>query len=135
MVTLINMKDAKYTTYYNVQTFYNNTRYMYVTSWNTPPPPLWLPKVTRTNILIQVERFYHKKCSCQILKFQHSLFKSYYLVLSFQKLSQTTRSKSQLGSRILVPQKWYSHKEYSCKHQSSSTQCWTVINKVKVFKK
>ena len=52
-------------------------------------------------ILIPVERPCHEKCSCEISKLQHSLFKNFRQGSSFQKASRPNFNVTE--SKMLVP--------------------------------
>ena len=89
-------------------------------------------KVTRSKILVPMERSCHKECTYEIWKPYLFWLGSYGQGLSFLKVGQTSRSRSQ-GQNFWYPWKGLVTRNIHVKYESSTYSSSWVIGKVKVF--
>ena len=90
--------------------------------------------MSRSKGQVPTERFYHRECSCELLKALAFTIQMLLIRLKYSKVGQTQRSRSQ-GQNCCFP--WNGSVTINTyeKYQSSSIHCSKVIRKVKNFQR
>ena len=88
--------------------------------------------MSRSKGQVPTERFYHRECSCELLKALAFTIQMLLIRLKYSKVGQTQRSRSQ-GQNCCFPWNGSVTINTHVKYQSSGTHYSNIINKVKVF--